>query len=503
MKLPKRPKEESKYWGSNGVKGVKEEKPKETKRVIFLSAIILCTLITSIIGIIITLNGRKGVSRLSSPEISRSKTYNRVEEGEEVVEGTENVKFDAFFLRDLDEDGYAEGIRGTCKEIGKEDTLYMEINVQTAGVLKNAKIKINGQNFYLQTSLPKDEQLKDNYIGNNTKEIEFNDLSNGKQKLITGFVRSGDYTNGSTKTAAIGNDTSKYSKENNQVILTGTYVTDEGEEIQINKTVNFTVDWYGRTSASITTTNQTYQIVNAIDEENQTFTTNFNVTIQETKQQLILSKLFVEGTIPELNGYAPNEVKLTGSTDNFNYDETTRQFTIEREAVVNENGVVTTSIARSNTYKLQVKYPLEAYESMGTEEISIKIPVKGYYEGYNNPNEEFNNPYKSNTASATIVINYRKPAESQTDFSVTVGKYISNPTGRYIVSKQKPMNMYNGKTDKETNDTYVVTWRAYIGTSASTEGLTMKENVPDSFIKTDSTEDSKRRYISMFLWLGT
>ena len=46
MKLPKRPKEESKYWGSNGVKGVKEEKPKETKRVIFLSAIILCTLIT-------------------------------------------------------------------------------------------------------------------------------------------------------------------------------------------------------------------------------------------------------------------------------------------------------------------------------------------------------------------------------------------------------------------------------------------------------------------------
>ena len=490
MRLPKRPKEESKYWGSNGVKGVKIENPPETGRKIFLSVIVMCTLITSIIGIIITLNSSKKVSRLSSPEISRSMTYDRVEEGEEAVEGTENVKFDAFFLRDLDGDGYAEGIRGTCKEIGKEDTLYMEINVQTAGVLKNAKITINGQNFYLQTSLPRDEQLKDNYIGNNTKEIELNDLSNGTQKLITGFVRSGDYTNNSTKIAAIGNDTSKYSKENNQIVLTGTYVTDEGEEIEISKTVNFTVDWYGKTSASITATTQTYQIANAIDEENQTFTTNFNVTIQETKQQLLLSKLFVEGTIPELNGYAPTEVKLTGSTDNFNYDETTRQFTIQREATIDENGVVTTSIARSNTYKLQVKYPLEAYESIGTEEISIKIPVKGYYEGYNNPNEEFNNPYKSNTAAATIVVNYRKPAESQTDFSVTVGKYVSNPTGRYMVSKQKPMNMYNGKTDKETNDTYLVTWRAYIGTSTSTESLTMKENVPDSFIKTDSTEDS-------------
>ena len=376
MELPKRPKEESKYWGSNGVKGVKIENPPETGRKIFLSVIVLCTLITSIIGIIITLNSSKKVSRLSSPEISRSMTYDRVEEGEKAVEGTENVKFDAFFLRDLDGDGYAEGIRGTCKEIGKEDTLYMEINVQTAGVLKNAKITINGQNFYLQTSLPRDEQLKDNYIGNNTKEIELNDLSNGTQKLITGFVRSGDYTNNSTKIAAIGNDTSKYSKENNQIVLTGTYVTDEGEEIEISKTVNFTVDWYGKTSASITATTQTYQIANAIDEENQTFTTNFNVTIQETKQQLLLSKLFVEGTIPELNGYAPTEVKLTGSTDNFNYDETTRQFTIQRESTIDENGVVTTSIARSNTYKLQVKYPLEAYESIGTEEISIKIPVK-------------------------------------------------------------------------------------------------------------------------------
>ena len=450
-------------------------------------AIIICVVIA---GIIIMTKKETSRSELLSPEIVRSKAYDKVEEGEEAIEQTENVQFDAFFLRDLDGDGYAEGIRGTCKEIGKEDTLYMEINVLTAGVLKNAKITINNQNFYLQTSLPKDEELKDNYIGTNTKVVEFNDLSNGTQKLIKGFVRSGDYTYSSGISQAIGTDTSKYSKANNQVVFTGTYVTDEGEEIEISKTVDFTVDWYGTTEASLTSTTQTNEIADAVNEEEQTFEVDFSVNIQETKKQLQLSKLYVEGTIPELNGYAPREVKIIGSKDTFNYDEITRQFSIERQAVINENGIVTTSISRSNTYKLQVIYPLEAYESMGTEEISIKIPVKGYYEGYNNPNEEFTNPYKSNVASSTIVVNVKKPAESETDFSLTVGKYVTSPTKRYLISKQKPLNMYNGKSENETDDTYLVTWRAYIGTNAVTDGIIMKENLPDSFIKTNSEEES-------------
>ena len=32
--------------------------------------------------------------------------------------------------------------------------------MQTEGYLKDAKIQINGNNFYLQTSLPKDNELK-------------------------------------------------------------------------------------------------------------------------------------------------------------------------------------------------------------------------------------------------------------------------------------------------------------------------------------------------------
>ena len=216
---------------------------------ILIASLILVVLATVIA--VVTMNVRRANMLKSNPELAKAMTYDEVKDGEEDVEGTEgNVKFDAFFLRDLDGDGYAESIRGTSKQIGKEDTLYMEINVQTAGYLKDAKITLNeDNNFYFQTALPKDDELKDNYIGNNTKVIEFNTLNNGTQKMITGVVRSGDYSYSSRKKDAIGKNINNYSKVNS-LTLTGTYVNGE-KETPITKTVNFNIDWYGTTTATI------------------------------------------------------------------------------------------------------------------------------------------------------------------------------------------------------------------------------------------------------------
>ena len=323
----------------------------------------------------------------ANPELGRAMNYEEFTDKDEEVEGTENVKFSAFFLRDINQDGYAEKLKGTCKEIGKEDTLYMEINVETAGMLKNAKIEIQGNNFYLQTALPKDNELKDNYIGNNIKTIEFNDLTNGTQKLLTGIVRSGDYSYTSSKAAAIGNNINNLSRQDNKVILTGTYVNEENQEIEIRKEVNLETDWYGETRASINTTSQNKNIENVIDEEKGVVNLDFTVYTSETANELIVSKNHVEGEIPELNGYAPTSVEYTGSNAVFNYDKEKRIFTLERTAEVDEQGNVTTNLSRSNSYGIKVVYPIEAYQTLGTETIQLKIPLKTYYEEYNNPNE--------------------------------------------------------------------------------------------------------------------
>ena len=438
----------------------------------------------------------------ANPELGRAMNYEEFTDKDEEVEGTENVKFSAFFLRDINQDGYAEKLKGTCKEIGQEDTLYMEINVETAGMLKNAKVEIQGNNFYLQTALPKDNELKDNYIGNNIKVIEFNDLNNGTQKLLTGIVRSGDYSYTSSKADAIGNNINNLSRQDNKVILTGTYVNEENEEIEIRKEVNLETDWYGETKASISTTNQSKNLEDVIDEENGIINLDFTVYTNETANELIVSKNHVEGEIPELNGYAPTSAEYTGSTGNFNYNAETRTFTIDRIAELDEQGNVTTKLSRSNSYGIKVVYPIEAYQTLGTETIQLKIPVKTYYEGYNNPNEEFTNPYKSNTATATIVVNYEKAKGTVSRFDVTVGKRVYDPTTRYIISKEKPLNIYNGISDEEKDDTYTVLWQAYVGTGENLPGLVMKETatgnaqVTDQFIKTNAEEESTDDVVS-------
>ncbi len=469
-------------------------------------AIFVAMLAIFCIGMLTMFQNTKNGQNSMDPELSKAMTYAEVQKGEEAVEGTENVQFDAFFLRDIDNDGYAESIRGTSREIGKEDTLYMEINVQTAGYLKDGKITVNGKNFYLQTSLPKDQELQNNYIGNNIKEIKFNQLNNGTQKLLTGIVRSGDYSYSSSKASAIGNNINNYSQIND-VTFTGTYVDEDGQETQITKVVNFNIDWYGTTKANIYSTSQTRNIENAINEEMGTISLDFTVNTEETNQVLILKNNHVEGEIPELNGYAPMEVVYTGNNANFQYDEATRTFRLDRNATVGEDGAVTSSLGKSNSYGIRVVYPLEAYQTLGTESIQIKVPVKTYYEGYNNPGKEFKNPYQSNVPQATIVVTYQKPAPPvehiyQTSFEIKVGKYVYQPYSRYVVSKQKPLRIYNGESEKETGDTYTVMWKGFVGTNAKLDGMVMKETkneqpqVTDEFIKSDNTSESMDALLS-------
>ncbi|MBO5476664.1 MAG: hypothetical protein J6A15_02790, partial [Clostridia bacterium] len=150
-----------------------------SKKKIYIGIIvILAVILASVIGLKVINKDTE-----SDPEILVARNYEQVENGDEAIDGTDYVTFDAFYLRDLDGDGYAEKIRGTCKEIGTQDTLYMDLNVLTNGTLKNAKITINGKNFYFATALVKDSVISKDYISTNLKEIVLNNVSNGTQKL--------------------------------------------------------------------------------------------------------------------------------------------------------------------------------------------------------------------------------------------------------------------------------------------------------------------------------
>ena len=146
---------------------------RKQNRTITITAIVVALLTVALTTVSILLDTQNNkIGEIQDPEIARSMEYEQVQPGDENVERTPYVQFDAFFLRDLDGDGYAEQVRGTCREIGKTDTLYMDINVLTNGRLEDGKITINTSNMTLSTALVEDDALKQNYISNNTTCME-------------------------------------------------------------------------------------------------------------------------------------------------------------------------------------------------------------------------------------------------------------------------------------------------------------------------------------------
>ena len=479
------------------------ERFKSRKFILFF--IILISVFSMSIFFIIK-NNKSEISSnsIEDAEIMRAMTYDSFEEEDKDIEGVDNVKFSAFFLRDLNFDGYAEMYKGTCKQVGKNDTLYMEVNVLNEGYLENAEINIDGKNFKLQTSLPADREILENAISLDTKKIKFKTLNNGTQKLLYGKI----YNN-------IKNNINDYSKSNNKVVLTGTYVVEDIEgnrvvEQEISKEIDLTVDWYGITETKIE--NKSYindtinnNIVTTLDIEKREISLTFEVTTIENAEQLLLSTNHVEGTIPLLNEYAPKSVELVNSNISFEYDENTRKFVIEKKSILNENESIITSLPRRNTYKVKVIYPYEAYESAPEDYIKLEIPISEYYTGYNNKNSEFLNPYKSNIDSAIVNVVWREyipPAEITLPvIGITVGKYLSDPYNDYVVSKQKPLKIYNGTSAKETDDTYTVSWRLYSGSEDFEQKIVLKESnngneiISDNLRKSDSSMESMNNFV--------
>ena len=234
------------------------KKKKRNKKIVQIS---LISIILILIIIAILINKNKTNKIEMTPELLRSQSYKIADEEDELVYDSndnlvEAIRFDAFFLKDINGDGGAEKVRGTCNEIGSDANFYMELKVIKEGKLKDASISINANNFYLNTTLIKDNVISENYISSNTKNIKFNEIDNGYEGLFIGTVRSGDYSSNSTRTSAIGNDTSKYCM-GNTLTFSGTFEDTNGNTVTFSKTIPFTVDWYGKVDVGINNKVQT------------------------------------------------------------------------------------------------------------------------------------------------------------------------------------------------------------------------------------------------------
>ena len=107
------------------MKKITNKKNSKLKMSYYVAIMILVLLVITALFTEKIKNSEQKLAKTSTAEELRSMTYNQVQQGEEIVSGTdENVRFDAFFLRDLDGDGIAESLRGNCQKIGQSAKLY-------------------------------------------------------------------------------------------------------------------------------------------------------------------------------------------------------------------------------------------------------------------------------------------------------------------------------------------------------------------------------------------
>ena len=103
------------------------------KKSLISICIIALTIVLSVICFYLTKTNNLKMVAVKDNETRRSMTYNEVNDDSANIDNCEYVKFNSFFIKDLDGDGYAEKYDGTCNYIDKKATLYFDINVLTDG----------------------------------------------------------------------------------------------------------------------------------------------------------------------------------------------------------------------------------------------------------------------------------------------------------------------------------------------------------------------------------
>lgn len=407
---------------------------------------IVCAFI-AIIAILLAVKQINNKTAKLDIETMRAMNYEQLTEDKEFVENSSNnIKFSAFFTKDLNGDGKAEKLLGSCKEIGYNDTLYMDINVLNEGYLKGGIIRINHDNFTYSMQMVKDTVLKNNYVSSNVENIELNDIYAGTQKLIMGT------TNAQIKYK------DSYSA-NNTVTLEGIYVNNNGEETPVSKTINLTLDWYGTANAKLSgysTHLKQSELFSDDKTENPVF--NFKFQFEETKKQLLINEQNIDVILPNLYGYYPTNVYINSPAilpQDYTYDEESHALSIKNITSLN-----------STTYELSVIYPDEAYAELkeqreDIETVNLIAKINGYFKCYNNPNEEFENPYISNEATtiSSVIISTGGVVDPSHQFGVAFKEKTYLGKNEYVMSKKELLDAYDSKNESEKLN-YTVCWSA-------------------------------------------
>ena len=183
-------------------------------------------------------------------------------------------------------------------------------------------------------------------------------------------------------------------------------------------------------------------------------------------------------SVPALAGFYPTSV--AGGT----YDE--------------ENHTIHTEYSTSSekdTYEIELVYPAEAYEPMRAEieennVINLRSQISAYSLCHNNPNEGFENPYRTGTSTTTAAINIRasdsvSTASHECNVRFLDRQRIQYPTSTNAMSKKELLEEYD--KDEPGDLEYRIEW---LMTRTSSNYLATTIDIEDESMFGDSFDDN-------------
>ena len=291
----------------------------------------------------------------------------------------ENVKFGAYF------ESEGKKIHSLICDAKSVERLYIHLNVKQAGFLKNGKIEIQEANYEIKGELGESEII-------------------GSKAENTFYLKQITYGTEAILEIPIGlniQDTFNIEdiNKNSKVKLTGTYITPEGNEIEINKEVILNVGWEGNSKIEAKSELTTYK---TYEKEEKGIILQERIEIERIETSLPISKTKIEVSVPDYKGFKVKEVRVNSSKTemtngnkdeevklDWNYNEEIGIIEIE---VINEesNKTVYSKHSGKDEYIITYEYGEEAYnsgeEAYNSEEEAVVINRKAkiYVENYSN-----------------------------------------------------------------------------------------------------------------------
>lgn len=351
-------------------------------------------------------------------------------ENQKTVSNNENVEFDAYFLSENGNKTHT-----LKQDIDNTDTkIHLSINVKK-GYLKNGKIEIAGE----------DGQTANFRITNNQNELETVEaIDTTNNTIALKQVNSGTQVVLEIPITSLKDDLfdlSNFSKINN-IKLTGTYVSNEGDTIKIEKTILVRNEWTKEVKAEVEQTLKTFIPYQVGEKVGTILQTTLQTGLENNALPIKQTQINVK--VPEVNGIKPEEVIVTANNtyatnnksaeqfgeNNWTYDKETGMLNITVNNEENQNKV---SWNKTNKDEYVITYIF----AEKLQEIKAEQKVELTISAYNNVQTEVKN---SNTLNI-------EQTEVKGDFVTTQISSQEELSKGYLYTKSDKEIEYSEKID--------------------------------------------------------